>query len=93
MSAFKLIAGIVFQVTFYGLLLFVPAGTLHWWRAWVFLAITLVVTAVAVWRIARDNADLPSALRGSYKKDSRFGTGFSWSCWSPRMSDRSSLFR
>ena len=60
MSAFKLIAGIVFQVAFYGLLLFVPAGTLHWWRAWVFLAITLVVTAVAVWRIARDNADLLS---------------------------------
>jgi membrane protein implicated in regulation of membrane protease activity len=59
-STFKLIAGIVFNVAFYALLLFVPAGTLHWWRAWVFLAIALVVTAVAVWRIARDNPDLLS---------------------------------
>jgi protein-S-isoprenylcysteine O-methyltransferase Ste14 len=59
-SLFKLIAGLVFNAAFYGLLLFVPAGTLHWWRAWVFLAITLAVTAVAVWRIARDNADLLS---------------------------------
>jgi protein-S-isoprenylcysteine O-methyltransferase Ste14 len=59
-SLFKLIAGLVFNAAFYGLLLFVPAGTLHWWRAWVFLAITLAVTAVAVWSIARDNADLLS---------------------------------
>jgi len=59
-SAFKLAAGIVFNVAFYALLLFMPADTLHWWRAWVFLGITLVVTAVAVWRIARDNADLLS---------------------------------
>ena len=60
MSFFKLIAGLISNVAFYGLLLVVPAGTLHWWRAWVFLAVALVVTAVAVWRIARDNADLLS---------------------------------
>ena len=35
-----------------------PAGTLHWWRAWVFLAVTLAVIAVAVFSILPDSADL-----------------------------------
>jgi protein-S-isoprenylcysteine O-methyltransferase Ste14 len=60
MSALKLSAGLVFNVAFYALLLFVPAGTLHWWRAWVFLAVTLIVTAAAVWSIFPDNAGLLS---------------------------------
>src|SRR5690348_4352931 len=42
----------------YALLLFVPAGTLHWWRAWVFLAVTLAVIVAAVFSILPDNADL-----------------------------------
>ena len=58
MSVPKLIAGIVFNVAFYALLLFVPAGTLHWWRAWVFLAVTVVVMAVAIFSIWPDSADL-----------------------------------
>jgi protein-S-isoprenylcysteine O-methyltransferase Ste14 len=39
-------------------LLFVPAGTLHWWRAWVFLAVTVAAMAVAIFSILPDNADL-----------------------------------
>ena len=58
MSIPKVIAGVVFNVAFYALLLFVPAGTLHWWRAWVFLAVTVVVMALAVFSILPDNADL-----------------------------------
>jgi protein-S-isoprenylcysteine O-methyltransferase Ste14 len=54
----KLIAGIVFNVVFYALLLFAPAGTLHWWRAWVFLAVTVVVMAVAIFSLWPDSADL-----------------------------------
>jgi protein-S-isoprenylcysteine O-methyltransferase Ste14 len=54
----KVIAGVVFNVAFYALLLFVPAGTLHWWRAWVFVAVTVVVMALAVFSILPDNADL-----------------------------------
>jgi protein-S-isoprenylcysteine O-methyltransferase Ste14 len=54
----KLIAGIVFNVALYAFLLFVPAGTAHWWRAWVFLAVTLVATVAAVWSIFPDNAGL-----------------------------------
>jgi protein-S-isoprenylcysteine O-methyltransferase Ste14 len=58
MSIPKVIAGVVFNVVFYALLLFVPAGTLHWWRAWVFLAVTVAVMAGAVFSILPDNADL-----------------------------------
>jgi protein-S-isoprenylcysteine O-methyltransferase Ste14 len=69
MSAFKLSAGLVFNVAFYALLLFVPAGTLHWWRAWVFLAVTLILTAAAVWSISPDNAGLLSErYRGIIQK-------------------------
>lgn len=60
MSIPKVIAGVVFNVTLYALLLFVPAGTLHWWRAWVFLAVTVAVMAVAIFNILPDNADLLS---------------------------------
>jgi protein-S-isoprenylcysteine O-methyltransferase Ste14 len=52
MSIFKLVAGLAFNVAMYALLLFVPAGTLHWWRAWVFLAVTVVVTGVAAFNIS-----------------------------------------
>src|ERR1700746_2047112 len=54
----KVIAGVVFNVAFYALVLYVPAGTLHWWRAWVFLAVTVAVLAAAVFSILPDNADL-----------------------------------
>lgn len=60
MSLFKLSVGLVFNVAFYSLLLFVPAGTLHWWRAWVFLVVTLIVTTAAVWTIFSVNAALLS---------------------------------
>jgi protein-S-isoprenylcysteine O-methyltransferase Ste14 len=58
MSIPKLTAGILFNTAFFALLFFVPAGTLHWWRAWVFLAVTLVVMAVAIFSIWPDSADL-----------------------------------
>lgn len=50
--------GIVFNVAFYALLLFIPAGTLHWCRAWVFLAVTIAVMAVAIFSILPGSADL-----------------------------------
>jgi protein-S-isoprenylcysteine O-methyltransferase Ste14 len=54
----KVIGGVLFTVAFYALLLFAPAGTLHWWRAWVFLAVTVVVMAAAIVSILPDGADL-----------------------------------
>ncbi|HEU0273508.1 MAG TPA: isoprenylcysteine carboxylmethyltransferase family protein [Candidatus Udaeobacter sp.] len=69
MSVPKIIAGVAFNVIFYGLLLFLPAGTLHWWRAWVFLAITVVVMAVAIFSILPDSAGLFSQrARGIIQK-------------------------
>src|SRR5882724_4917286 len=69
MSVPKVIAGVVFNVAFYALLLFVPAGTLHWWRAWVFLAVTVAVMAGAVFSILPGNADLFSQrARGIIQK-------------------------
>ena len=60
MSIPKVIAGVAFNVALYAVLLFVPAGTLHWWRAWVFLAVTVAVMATAIFSILPDNADLLS---------------------------------
>jgi protein-S-isoprenylcysteine O-methyltransferase Ste14 len=57
-SISKVIAGVVFNVAFYALLLFVPAGTLRWWRAWVFLAVTVAEMALAIFSILPDNGDL-----------------------------------
>jgi protein-S-isoprenylcysteine O-methyltransferase Ste14 len=42
MSLFKLILAVLFNVTIFGGLLFLPAGTLDWWRAWVFLGVVFV---------------------------------------------------
>ncbi len=39
MLIFKLIAGIVIQIAIFGCLLFLPAGTLLWWRAWLLIGI------------------------------------------------------
>lgn len=39
---FQLLASTVFCVVFFGLLLFLPAGTFEYWRAWVFIAVFLV---------------------------------------------------
>src|SRR5439155_9882325 len=58
MSIPKVPAGVVFNVAFYALLLFVPAGTLHWWRAWVFLAVTVAVIAGAIFSVRLGNAEL-----------------------------------
>jgi protein-S-isoprenylcysteine O-methyltransferase Ste14 len=69
MSIPKVIAGIVFNVAFYALLLFIPAGTLHWWRAWVFLAVTGIVMAAAIYNILPDSAGLFSErARGIIQK-------------------------
>src|SRR5256714_4448857 len=69
MSIPKVLAGVAFNVAFYALLLFVPAGTLHWWRAWMFLAVTVAVMAGAIFSILPGNADLFSErARGVIQK-------------------------
>src|SRR5438093_7388641 len=78
MSIPKVIAGVVFNVAFYALPLFVPAGTLRWWRAWVFLAVTVAVMVVAILSILLTCS--PNAQKGPSRKDSHCGTEFSLFC-------------
>lgn len=47
MSIFKLILGVVSNVAIFGVSLFLPAGTLDWWRAWVFLGVVLVAAVAS----------------------------------------------
>jgi H+/Cl- antiporter ClcA len=54
MSIFTLIGGVLFNVAIFGGLLFVPVGTLDWWRAWAFLGVVFcgtVVSTVSVFRV------------------------------------------
>jgi protein-S-isoprenylcysteine O-methyltransferase Ste14 len=69
MSIPKVIAGVFLNVAFYALLLFVPAGTLRWWRAWMFLAVTVAVMAAAIFSILPDSSGLFSErARGVIQK-------------------------
>jgi protein-S-isoprenylcysteine O-methyltransferase Ste14 len=58
MSIFKLIAGVLFNVSIFGGLLFLPAGTVDWWRAWVFLGVVFVGTVVSTVSLFRVNKGL-----------------------------------
>lgn len=64
LTASKLVAGLFLNTAFYGLMLFLPAGTLRWWRAWAFLGVTFIVTGVAVRSIFLKN---PGLLFERYK--------------------------
>jgi protein-S-isoprenylcysteine O-methyltransferase Ste14 len=48
MLRFKQIAGVVFNTFFFGVMLFVPAGTIRWPRAWILLGMVFVGTAVTM---------------------------------------------
>jgi protein-S-isoprenylcysteine O-methyltransferase Ste14 len=43
----RLIAGIIGFVSFFAIFLFVPAGTMHWWRAWALVGVLLLVQIVS----------------------------------------------
>jgi protein-S-isoprenylcysteine O-methyltransferase Ste14 len=58
MSIVKLIGGVVLNVAIFGGLLLVPAGTLSWWRAWVFLGVVFVGTVASTVTLFRVNKDL-----------------------------------
>jgi protein-S-isoprenylcysteine O-methyltransferase Ste14 len=45
-------------VAIFGGLLFLPAGTLDWWRAWVFLGVVFVGTVASTASVFRANKDL-----------------------------------
>lgn len=59
-TAVRLTASSVFGLAAFGFLLFVPAGTLHYWQAWVFIAVFTGTSIVPTIYLARTN---PAALR------------------------------
>src|SRR4030095_3038638 len=57
MSMFKLTLGVLVNVAIFGVFLFVPAGTLDWWRAWVFLGVVFigaVASTAALFRVSEE---------------------------------------
>jgi protein-S-isoprenylcysteine O-methyltransferase Ste14 len=58
MSALKLIAGILLNLVIFGVLLFLPADTLNWSRAWIFLAVVLVSTVTSTISLTRINTGI-----------------------------------
>lgn len=58
------LASAVFGIAFFAVLLFVPAGTLNFWQAWVFIAVFMLATLVpSLYLAVRD----PSALQRRMK--------------------------
>ena len=58
MLILKLIGGLIFNVASFCLLLFLPAGTWHWWRAWVIIGAIFVGTVGSVVGLAGGHAGL-----------------------------------
>lgn len=60
MFIFKLLVGIIINVAIFGILLLLPAGTLAWWRAWVFLGVVFVATVASTISLFPGHKDLLS---------------------------------
>jgi protein-S-isoprenylcysteine O-methyltransferase Ste14 len=58
MSISKSVVGVILNVVIFGVLLFLPAGTLDWWRAWVFLGVVLVLAVMSTVSLYRANREL-----------------------------------
>jgi protein-S-isoprenylcysteine O-methyltransferase Ste14 len=57
MYVLKLIASCVLEVVLFGALLFLPAGTVEWWRAWVFLGVVFIAAAATMFGVFRGNEE------------------------------------
>jgi protein-S-isoprenylcysteine O-methyltransferase Ste14 len=58
MFILKLVASVVFNVAIFAVLLFLPAATLHWWRAWIFVGLVFIGTVAAMVGLARGHEGL-----------------------------------
>ncbi len=64
-TAARLAASSIWGLVFVGLLLFVPAGTLNYWQAWVFIGVFTAATIIPSVYLARTNpAALQRRMRG-----------------------------
>jgi len=54
----RAVVGVVYVIVIYGVLLFLPAWTLAWPRAWLFLGLVAVAVAGSITGVTRANPDL-----------------------------------
>jgi hypothetical protein len=55
MSILKLTLGVISNVAIFGVFLFLPAGTLDWWRAWMLLGLMFVGAVASTATLLRTN--------------------------------------
>jgi protein-S-isoprenylcysteine O-methyltransferase Ste14 len=68
----KIAASLFYGVVLYSLLVFVPAGTLHYWQGWAFVAVAMGSTAVStVWLAVSSPAALRRRMRGGPRAERR----------------------
>ena len=61
----QLAASSIWGLVFVGLLIFLPAGTLNYWQAWVFIGVFTAATIIPSIHLARTNpAALQRRMRG-----------------------------
>lgn len=65
-------ASAVFGIVIFAVLLFVPAGTLNYWQAWVFIAVFMVATLVpSLYLAVRDPAALQRRMKAGPGAETR----------------------
>jgi protein-S-isoprenylcysteine O-methyltransferase Ste14 len=70
--ALQALASAVLGVVFFGVLLFLPAGTLAYWQAWVFIAVFVVATMVpSLYLAVKDPAALRRRMRAGPMAETR----------------------
>jgi protein-S-isoprenylcysteine O-methyltransferase Ste14 len=58
MFIYRLIVGVIANVAIFGGLLFLPAGTFDWWRAWMFLCVVFIGTVATMVSVFASNQGL-----------------------------------
>lgn len=62
----------LYAVVLYGALVFIPAGTVHYWQGWVFVAIAMTATITStVWLAVTKPAALQRRMRGGPRAEPR----------------------
>jgi len=56
--ALKALAGVIFTPLFYGTAIFLSAGTLRYWEAWVFLIVFSIATALLTFDVSKHDPEL-----------------------------------
>ena len=69
----KLIASVLLNVIIFGVPLFLPAGTLDWWRAWVIVGVAFIGAVGAIASLAREHRGiLEERMKPPIQKDQPF---------------------